>query len=285
MAIGHDPRKEINKWSDEFKSSFLTQLRISHGTKPISANKFYNEFISNKEHVHMNSTRWHSLTDFVKYLGREGICRVEEDDKGVLCIAWIDSSPEALRRQEALKRKERQDKGDEEREQAQIQAQIEKARADALAEVEEDATLKSLQRPEGEKITLNFGAKPTAADVAKPMSPPASSPSSEEDKARNVKEDGPTAVPTNPPALTDAVAATASKPAAIKMSFGSSAPKPKNVFASAGKKNPLAAKKAFVPEPQKKMSEAERIMKEELEQKRARETAGFRNGAKRQRVA
>jgi DNA/RNA-binding protein KIN17 len=39
------------------------------------------------------------------------------------------------------------------------------------------------------------------------------------------------------------------------------------VFA-AGKKNLLAQKKTFMPEPAKKMSEAERIMREEMERKR-----------------
>ena len=31
-------------------------------------------------------------------------------------ISWIDNSPDALRGQDALRKKERQDKGDEERE-------------------------------------------------------------------------------------------------------------------------------------------------------------------------
>lgn len=49
--------------------------------------------------------------------------------------------------------------------------------------------------------------------------------------------------------------------------------KPKNVFAAA-KKNALAGKKALVIEQPKKMSEAERIMKEEIERKRSQESSG-----------
>lgn len=30
----------------------------------------------------MNSTKWYTLTEFVKYLGRTGQCKVEETDKG-----------------------------------------------------------------------------------------------------------------------------------------------------------------------------------------------------------
>jgi beta-lactamase class D len=43
----------------------------------------------------MNSTRWVTLTEFVKHLGRTGVARVDETEKGWF-IAWIDSSPKAL---------------------------------------------------------------------------------------------------------------------------------------------------------------------------------------------
>ena len=43
----------------------------------------------------MNSTRWVTLTEFVKHLGRSGMARVDETEKGWF-IAWIDSSPKAL---------------------------------------------------------------------------------------------------------------------------------------------------------------------------------------------
>ena len=83
----------------------------------------------------MNSTQWSSLTDLVKYLGREGICRVAETEKG-LEIAFIDRSPEAIRRQETTRVQERKQRGDEERKQAEIRAQIERAWQKEYAEVE-----------------------------------------------------------------------------------------------------------------------------------------------------
>jgi len=43
----------------------------------------------------MNATRWVTLTEFVKHLGRAGIVRVDETEKG-LFIAWVDNSPKAL---------------------------------------------------------------------------------------------------------------------------------------------------------------------------------------------
>ena len=46
----------------------------------------------------MNATRWVTLTEFVKHLGRTGVARVDETEKGWF-IAWIDNSPKALAKQ------------------------------------------------------------------------------------------------------------------------------------------------------------------------------------------
>lgn len=53
-----------------------------HPNVRIEAHKVYNEYIQDKHHVHMNSTKWLTLTEYVKHLGREGICTVEETEKG-----------------------------------------------------------------------------------------------------------------------------------------------------------------------------------------------------------
>jgi len=74
----------------------LTVIRF--GTKRVKANNVYQEFIQDKNHQHMNSTRWVTLTEFVKHLGRTGVARVDETEKGWF-IAWIDNSPKALEKQ------------------------------------------------------------------------------------------------------------------------------------------------------------------------------------------
>jgi DNA/RNA-binding protein KIN17 len=71
----------------------LTKYRF--GTKRVAANRVYQEYIADKQHLHMNATRWVTLTEFVKHLGRSGIARVDETEKGWF-LAWIDSSPKAL---------------------------------------------------------------------------------------------------------------------------------------------------------------------------------------------
>jgi len=246
MAVSSNPNKKIEEFSREFKNDFLRLLKTSHGTKSVQINHFYQKYIAEKEHIHMNATKWPSLTEFAKFLGGEGICRVEENEKG-LHIAWIDNSAEALRRHDAVRRQEAMEKGDEEREQRMIDEQIKRAR-EARTETEEiDNKAKQLQRAEGEKITLNFQSK---AAITKPPTPPA------DDTASN------TTMSTPAPAFT--------------MSFGTTSNNPKNVFAAA-KKNPLAAKKATIFKQPEKMSEAERIMKEEIERKRLVESRGIGN--------
>jgi DNA/RNA-binding protein KIN17 len=253
-------------FSKAFLRDFVSLLKTGHREKAVHVNKFYQEYIANKEAVHMNATKWSNLTEFAKYLGREGICRVEERDDGFY-IAWIDDSPEALKRREALRRKEMQDKGDEEREQMLLMEQIRRARREKgeteEGGMEEEEKVRELVRQEGEKIKLSFGAKPVVKTPSK--------------EVVAGKEDGQSAAEGTEDAITEneevpqgespAPAAAATKPVSLK--FGVK-PAPKNVFKNAFAGAP---KKAFV-EPPKKMSEAERIMKEEMERKRARDTRG-----------
>lgn len=271
LVVGEDPKKAINEFSNQFNNDFLQQLRTSHGTKAVLINHFYQEYIANKQHTHMNATRWPSLTEYAKHLGREGICRVEETDKG-LQIAWIDNSPEALKRAEAIRRKEMQDKGDEERELRMIREQQKRAEkaaeerrrekghgADGVDGADEPGEKQDLQIKDGEKIQLSFGVpKQDKKQEEKDTSGKGTESSPKEGEAATEAE----------PTRTEAA-----KPAGF--SFGAKPPQAKNVFAQA-KKNALGggAKKVIKIEQPKKMSEAERIMREELDKKRSRESSG-----------
>ncbi|KAF9881324.1 hypothetical protein CkaCkLH20_01474 [Colletotrichum karsti] len=268
LVVGEDPKKFLHEYSNQFLRDFLQLLRTGHGEKQVQINHFYQEYIANKEHVHMNATKWPSLTEFAKHLGREGICRVEETEKGIH-IAWIDNSPEALKRQEALRRKEAQDRGNEEVEQMMIREQIKRAQKQAEArgekEVDEDEREKGLQRAEGEKISLSFGVKPKLEPSPQPK--PASPDAAAADSATPTDAEKPADKP--------------AEQAADKPSLGfkmTAKPQTKNVFAQAKKKNALggSAKKPAFEQP-KKMSEAERIMKEDMERmekKRSRDGGG-----------
>lgn len=264
VIVGEDPKKVINDFSRQFQGDFLQLLKTGHGEKQVNINHFYQEYIHNKEHVHMNATKWPSLTEFAKFLGREGICRVEENEKG-LHIAWVDDSPEAMRRREVVRRKENQDKGDEEREQRMIREQIKRAQKEAArwddGDGDEDEE-RELKRGEGEKIKLSFGAKPTTHSEAKPVTPPDSESPAQDDVL----------------AKPDVASKTQPKSTGAPISLKISAAKPqtKNVFAAA-KKNALSGgpKKLNPFQQEKKMSEAERIMKEEMERNKKRSSSGF----------
>ncbi|EED14212.1 chromatin remodeling complex subunit (Arp9), putative [Talaromyces stipitatus ATCC 10500] len=279
LLIGENSKAAIDKYSAEFLKEFIDLLRTSHGEKKVHINHFYQQVISNKSHTHMNATKWTSLTQFAAYLGREGIARVEETEKG-LFISWIDNRPETLRRREAVMKKERQDRGDEEREQRQIQEQVERARKAELAkaaadksagagagssgEESEEKTAGILERKEGEKVKLSFGAKP-----AMPTS-------SGEDKAEEKSEEKPEG------------------PAKTAISFSSSTSKPKNVF-SLAKPNAVkpsnafasVKKSTFVPQ-QQKISQQEMIMRKEMEameQKKRKFGGNVFDAGKKQRVS
>jgi DNA/RNA-binding protein KIN17 len=167
-------------------------MRRRFGTKRVRANQVYQEYIADKSHLHMNATRWVTLTEFVKHLGRSGIARVDETEKGWF-IAWIDSSPKALAKavrteiiinslishdssyillQEASLKKDRATTSDEQRERMLIAEQIERAAAEAESPPSNDDSPpveEGLKRDEGaEKVVLSFSAKPAApaADTA-----------------------------------------------------------------------------------------------------------------------
>lgn len=64
QVVGEDPRKFINQFSTDFQRDFVALLRTAHGEKWISSNKFYNEYIRDKEHVH--------VSDLARKLERDG---------------------------------------------------------------------------------------------------------------------------------------------------------------------------------------------------------------------
>lgn len=113
----------------------------------------------------MNATRWVTLTEFTKYLGRAGIVRVDETERG-LYVSWIDNSPQALARQEAIQKKDRQHMDDEQRERKLIAEQIEKAKEqgdDASEQREQKASI--LDKQNG-PIKLSLNTNKTGASSA-----------------------------------------------------------------------------------------------------------------------
>jgi DNA/RNA-binding protein KIN17 len=143
-----------------------------------------------------------------------------------------------------------------------------------------DSTPPPMPRVEGEKIKLDFAIKP-AAESSKPSLPtkgvevlrPGLKHSSEADSTSPIKvEDG--GPGDEGPKLT------------APFSLSSGINKPKNVFAAASK-NAFGVKKGSASKvaENRRMSQAEKIMKDEIERKRHREANGSdRLGGKRHKV-
>ncbi|KAF8524276.1 domain of Kin17 curved DNA-binding protein-domain-containing protein [Hysterangium stoloniferum] len=173
LVVGEHAGKHIADFSSQFQSEFVALLSRRFGTKRVKANNVYQEYIADKSHLHMNATRWVTLTEFVKHLGRTGVARVDETEKGWF-LAWVDNSPKALAKQEAALKKERLTMSDEQRERLLIAEQIERAAASSSAQPDTDLSVpapeEGLKRSEeAEKVVLSLSLKPAAT-----ASPPTS---------------------------------------------------------------------------------------------------------------
>lgn len=102
----------------------------------------------------MNATRWSTLSEFVKYLGREGLVHVDESERGFY-VSWIDNSPATLARREAVQKMERQSRNQEDRDRHLIQEQIEKGQIHSASSSEPAATHLKRNEEEG-KISIQL---------------------------------------------------------------------------------------------------------------------------------
>lgn len=167
LVVGESAGRHIADYSSQFQHDFVQLLSHRFGTKRVKANTVYQEFIQDKNHLHMNATRWVTLTEFIKHLGRTGVARVDETEKGWF-IAWIDNSPKALAKQEASLKKERATTSDEQRERMLIAEQIERAKAEASSSSESPPPEEErvLKRDEStEKVVLSLAPKASAAST------------------------------------------------------------------------------------------------------------------------
>ncbi|KZV28849.1 hypothetical protein F511_06283 [Dorcoceras hygrometricum] len=150
QVFGQNPTRIVSGYSEEFETTFLEHMKRSHRFSRIAATVVYNEYISDRHHVHMNSTQWATLTEFVKYLGRTGKCKVEETPKGWF-ITYIDRDSETLFKERMKNKRARADLADEEKQEREIQRQIE--RAEQMMETVDSATANG-KNEEGNKSRM-----------------------------------------------------------------------------------------------------------------------------------
>jgi DNA/RNA-binding protein KIN17 len=157
----------LDSFSSEFEQAYMDTLRRRHGTKKMNANNVYQEVIQDKHHVHMNSTKWATLTDFVQYLGKTGKCVVEETERGWY-VTYIERDPALLARQEAHRRRVESERAEEEKAAKRMEKQrVEAAKAVALAggsvEVSEASKMERSEDDKPVALTIGGGAANSTA--------------------------------------------------------------------------------------------------------------------------
>mmetsp|Transcript_7481 Transcript_7481/g.12688 ORF Transcript_7481/g.12688 Transcript_7481/m.12688 type:complete len:412 (+) Transcript_7481:66-1301(+) len=155
----------MDEFSEDFERGMMEIIRRKARSQRCSANMIYKEYIADKHHFHMNATIWETLTDFVMYLGRKGLCEVDETEKGWF-VTWIDRDPETLRKVEAKAKRERTDLDSEEKHMRDLERQVKAARA--AAPEEEFAGPSELKRNDpDEKVSCTCNLSKAASGKAK----------------------------------------------------------------------------------------------------------------------
>lgn len=198
QVFGQNPTRIIDGYSEEFEKMFLEHMKRSHRFSRIAATVLYNEYIADRHHVHMNSTQWATLTEFVKYLGREGKCKVDETPKGWF-MTYIDRDSETLFKERLKNKRAKADIVEEEKQEREIQKQIEKAEQlmpmfnnGSKTNVEAEAALLS-KGEDGSKIAFALGStslKPAGKDMGDSSRSRVVFEEEEDDKRKKPKTDG-----------------------------------------------------------------------------------------------
>lgn len=158
LLFAENPDNYIDEFSKDFEDGYCELLKRRFGTRRVHCNIVYQEYIADREHVHMNATQWETLTEFVKWLGREGKCVVDETEKGWF-VQYIDRDPETIKKMEQVKMKEKMDMDDEEKTAKFIQKQIERASASQSDKSSKEPEYTELQRDdEDSKVTLSLSS-------------------------------------------------------------------------------------------------------------------------------
>lgn len=279
IASSGGAQKVIDDFSATFQKEFVQLLSRRFGTRRIRANQVYQEHIADRHHTHMNATQWTSLSEFVKHLGREGIVQAEDTDQGWF-ITWIDNSPAALARQDALQKMERAKMDDEQRQRRLLEEQIARASQAApsgstkgRADEGQKDTQPSDKAPEGLQRT---GSGPIRIGI--PLGALSRKPEQISDDFKSSNGTQAEAKPDRATSGSKAATSSSSGSAPFKMGFNvlKSSSKPANPLKQGnqprrddGKSSTASAgSSSSRAKPPSSMTMAEKIMHEELERKK-----------------
>ncbi|CBZ51602.1 conserved hypothetical protein [Neospora caninum Liverpool] len=151
-----NPTKFMDDFSQEFEREFMRLMRTRYCRTRVLANSVYNNIVADRQHIHMNSTIWVTLSEFVQYLGSTNKCKIELTPKGWY-VEYIDHD-ERRRLEEQEKRRK-------------VELSQEEAKARRLEELVEEAKKRGgyqqcaytplLRRDGEEKIVLKGLTRPS----------------------------------------------------------------------------------------------------------------------------
>lgn len=142
LLFAENSTKYINEFSKDFREGFIYLLKTRYGTRRVLANTVYQDYIKERNHIHMNATQWTNLTEFCNWLGKNSLVHVDHNEKGVF-ITYIDRDPETLRRQEMDEKKRKHHRDTEDYIARTIKKQIDLGKqADAEASTSSDGAPK-----------------------------------------------------------------------------------------------------------------------------------------------
>jgi DNA/RNA-binding protein KIN17 len=157
-----DPEKFVNDFSTQFEEQFVDTLRDIAKGEWISPKEVYSAVVLDREHVHMNATKWTTLTEFLEFLLSKGSVRMTTSDQSGDMIQFIDLEKEA-----SLRRQGEADARRREKEQKRIQLE-EDTRKKALLAFSTDVD-RTVSAPSGltrtdpnHKISISLGSSKTA---------------------------------------------------------------------------------------------------------------------------
>ena len=89
----------------------------------MKANTVYQEVISDRHHIHMNSTIWSTLTNFVQHLGKTGLCKIDKEGDDWY-VTYNSTDPREVSQREASKREKVLSQNDEDKDRLLVQKKI-----------------------------------------------------------------------------------------------------------------------------------------------------------------
>ena len=155
-----DPDKFISEFSSQFQAYFLELLEEMARSDWIAAPEVYKEVVRDPDHVHLNSTRWKDLTDFLNCITEAGLIRKRPRERGGGPeIQYIDKDFEEKKKREKLDEKRKLERlAEKELEDSEKRMRIATEQQDSTKPVSAPT---ELQRTDtSAKIKFSFGAKP-----------------------------------------------------------------------------------------------------------------------------